>query len=52
VPVQRGVTQGELVEVFGGLHEGDVIAKRATEELRNGVRVETRTAPAASSSVR
>jgi len=40
VPVQRGATQGDLVEVFGGLKEGDVIARRGTDELRNGVHVE------------
>jgi hypothetical protein len=45
VTVQRGATQGDLVEVFGGLNEGDVIARRGSDELRNGVHVETR-APA------
>ncbi len=52
VPVQRGVTQGDLIEIFGALHEGDVVAKRGTEELRTGLKVETRAAPAASSSVK
>jgi membrane fusion protein, multidrug efflux system len=45
VPVQRGVVQGDLVEVFGGLQDGDVIARRGSEELRPGVHVEVR-APA------
>jgi RND family efflux transporter MFP subunit len=50
VPVQRGATQGDLVEVFGGLSEGDVIARRGSEELRNGLHVEVRApAPAGSS---
>ncbi len=49
VPVQRGVVQGDLVEVFGAVHEGDTVAKRGTEELRQGVRVETRAAPPAPS---
>ena len=49
VTVSRGVTQADLVEVFGALREGDVVAKRGTEELRNGTRVEVRAAkPAAS----
>jgi RND family efflux transporter MFP subunit len=52
VPVKRGVAQGDLVEVFGAVHEGDVIAKRGSEELRTGLRVETRAAPAASSSAK
>jgi RND family efflux transporter MFP subunit len=45
VPVQRGSAQGDLVEVFGGVKEGDVIARRGTDELRSGLHVETR-APA------
>jgi RND family efflux transporter MFP subunit len=39
VPVQRGVVQSDLVEVFGALHDGDLVARRATEELRTGTRV-------------
>lgn len=39
VNVQRGLAMGELVEVFGAIGAGDVLAKRATEELRAGVRV-------------
>jgi RND family efflux transporter MFP subunit len=42
VPVQRGVTQGELVEVFGGLDPNDTVAVRATEDLRTGTRVDAR----------
>jgi membrane fusion protein, multidrug efflux system len=50
VPVQRGAVQGDLVEVFGGLQEGDTIARRGSEELRNGTHVEVRAAaPPASS---
>jgi RND family efflux transporter MFP subunit len=40
VPVQRGATQGDLVEVFGGLQAGDRVAKRGSEELRNGIKVQ------------
>jgi hypothetical protein len=39
--VQRGATQGELVEVFGGLEAGDQVAKRGSEELRNGTKVQS-----------
>lgn len=42
VNVSRGATQADLVEVFGALKEGDTIAKRGNEELRNGTRVEVR----------
>lgn len=42
VAVQRGVAQGDLVEVFGALDDGDVVARRASEELRTGVHVEVR----------
>ena len=42
VPVQRGATQGDLVEAFGGLAEGDVVARRGSEDLRSGMHVETR----------
>jgi len=47
VPVQRGATQGDLVEVVGALQEGDAVARRGTEELRGGVRVVAK--PASSS---
>lgn len=49
VPVQRGVTQGDLIEVFGALQAGDVVAKRASEDLRNGLHVEMRAAKPATS---
>jgi RND family efflux transporter MFP subunit len=42
VPVQRGPAQGDLVEVFGGLQEGDTVARRGTEELRPGMHVDVR----------
>lgn len=42
VPVQRGITQGDLVEVFGALQPDDVVAKRGSEDLRNGTHVEAR----------
>jgi RND family efflux transporter MFP subunit len=49
VPVQRGAVQGDLVEVFGALTAGDTVARRASEDLKNGTRVEIRT-PAAPAS--
>jgi RND family efflux transporter MFP subunit len=42
VPVQRGIHQGELVEVFGALEGGDVVARRGSEDLRNALHVEVR----------
>jgi membrane fusion protein, multidrug efflux system len=39
VPVTRGVTQGDLIEVIGPLKEGDLVARRGNEELRNGTHV-------------
>src|SRR6185369_5654638 len=36
VAVQRGAVQGDFVEVFGGLQDGDTIARRGSEELRVG----------------
>jgi RND family efflux transporter MFP subunit len=53
VTVHRGVVQGDLVEVFGGLQDGDTVVRRGTEELRQGLHVEIRApappAPSASS---
>jgi hypothetical protein len=45
VPVQRGITQGDLVEVFGALAAGDTVAKRGSEDLRTGTHVKLRAAP-------
>ena len=39
VDVKRGVSMGDLVEVFGNLAENDVIASRGTDELRQGTKV-------------
>ena len=39
VDVKTGVTGDGLVEVFGNLSEGDVVAARGTDELRNGSHV-------------
>jgi membrane fusion protein (multidrug efflux system) len=39
VDVKRGVSMGELVEVFGELAENDVVATRGTDELRAGTKI-------------
>ena len=44
--VQTGELDGKLIEVFGGLQEGDAVAVRGTDEVRPGARVATHT-PAA-----
>jgi RND family efflux transporter MFP subunit len=42
VNVQTGEQDGKSVEVFGGLHEGEEVAVRGTDELRAGNRVTTK----------
>lgn len=42
VEVRRGEPMGNLIEVFGELAAGDVIAVRGTDELRNGTKVVTK----------
>jgi len=44
VPVTRGPAVGNLVEVYGGLRQGDMIARRGTDELRAGTRVQAKAA--------
>ncbi len=39
VNVRRGMTEGNVVEVFGDLHPGDSIVLRATDEIRPGTHV-------------
>jgi len=36
VNVSKGVAVGDLVEIFGAVSEGDVVVKRASDEIRNG----------------
>ena len=40
VSVTRGTRAGDLVEVYGALHEGDVIVRRGTDEIREGTHVQ------------
>jgi len=42
VNVKTGLTSGSLVEVFGDLKAGDVVAGRATDEVRPGTEVHAR----------
>ncbi|MDR1990207.1 MAG: efflux RND transporter periplasmic adaptor subunit [Acidobacteriaceae bacterium] len=42
VDIRTGLTSGPLVEVFGDLHAGDVIAARGTDELRSGMEIQPR----------
>lgn len=42
VNVQTGELDGKLLEVFGGLREGDTIAMRGTDEVHPGTRVDAR----------
>ncbi len=42
VPAQRGMTVENLVEVFGALEAGDVVARRGSDELQPGAHVQTR----------
>jgi membrane fusion protein (multidrug efflux system) len=40
VDVRRGFTDGDLVEVIGGVHPGDRVVRRATDEVREGAKLE------------
>ena len=47
IDVKRGVSADQLVEVFGPLNEGDLVAVRGTDEIRQGTRVTAKAAPPA-----
>jgi membrane fusion protein (multidrug efflux system) len=42
VDVKTGAKAGNLIEVFGELHEGDAVANRGTDQLRDGTDVSSR----------
>ena len=42
VDVKKGVSEGDLVEVSGNLKPGDKLVRRATDEIREGTRIESR----------
>jgi membrane fusion protein (multidrug efflux system) len=46
VDVKTGVTADKMTEVFGDLHEGDMVAVRGTDELRPGSPVSAEQNPA------
>jgi RND family efflux transporter MFP subunit len=46
VDVKKGATAGDLVEVMGPLSAGDIVVKRATDEIRNGAPIATAPSPA------
>jgi RND family efflux transporter MFP subunit len=39
VDVRKGVTEGDLVEVLGTLKPGDMVLRRATDEVREGMHI-------------
>jgi len=43
VKISRGAPAGGLVEVFGALKAGDLVARRGTDELREGTKVTPKT---------
>jgi RND family efflux transporter MFP subunit len=43
VNVQKGVADGDLIRVLGPLRAGDLVVKRATDEIREGVPLKTGT---------
>jgi hypothetical protein len=43
VDVKKGAPEGDLVEVIGSLKAGDMIVKRATDELRDGAPLQRNT---------
>ncbi|MEX2513158.1 MAG: efflux RND transporter periplasmic adaptor subunit [Cyclobacteriaceae bacterium] len=44
VDVRDGISQGDGVEIFGNLNEGDIILSRGSEELKPGTMVKTKIA--------
>ncbi|HYL36793.1 MAG TPA: efflux RND transporter periplasmic adaptor subunit [Bryobacteraceae bacterium] len=43
VNVKTGAPQGDLVEVIGSLQPGDLVVRRASDEIREGTAIQTRT---------
>ena len=41
VDVKKGVAEGDLVEVIGNLKAGDMVVRRATDEIREGSTLRT-----------
>ena len=45
VDVKKGVNAGDLVEVLGNLKPGDMVVRRATDEMREGTPIHTAAKP-------
>jgi membrane fusion protein (multidrug efflux system) len=43
VDVKKGAMEGDLFEVIGALHPGDLVVRRATDELREGAQLRSGT---------
>jgi hypothetical protein len=39
VDVKKGAAEGDLIEVIGNLRAGDMVVRRATDELREGAAI-------------
>jgi hypothetical protein len=39
VDVKKGAAEGDLIEVIGNLRPGDMVVRRATDELRQGAAI-------------
>jgi membrane fusion protein (multidrug efflux system) len=44
VDVRKGAADGDLVEVMGGLNAGEMVVRRATDEIREGMTISGRVA--------
>lgn len=42
VDVKKGVTEGDLMEVIGGLKAGEMVVRRATDEMRDGTPIHSK----------
>jgi RND family efflux transporter MFP subunit len=45
VDVRKGVGEGDLIEVLGNLKAGDMVVRRATDEIREGTQLQTAPKP-------
>jgi hypothetical protein len=39
VDVRRGELNGDVIEVFGNLREGDIVVRRGNDEIRPGTKI-------------
>jgi multidrug efflux pump subunit AcrA (membrane-fusion protein) len=44
VDVRRGELNGDVIEVFGDLREGDIVIRRGNDEIRPGTKIAATTA--------